>query len=105
MLVILNFIEIICHSAAEMKAIINMDDLLKKNTYKLDVSSADNEDLTSKLEVRRPSIFKWNCSSYCPSLSIFFSLLTSFELFDAFFVLYCKSLNSACHDHISVHLI
>ena len=49
--------EIICHSAAEMKAIINMDDLLKKNTYKLDVSSADNEDLTSKLEVRRLSIY------------------------------------------------
>ena len=37
--------------AAEMKAIINMDDLLKKNTFKLEVSVADNEDLTSKLQV------------------------------------------------------
>lgn len=38
-------------AAAEMKAIINMDDLLKKNTIKLEVTAADNEDLTSKLQV------------------------------------------------------
>ena len=34
-----------------MKAIINMDDLLKKNTLKLEISIADNEDFTSKLQV------------------------------------------------------
>ena len=34
-----------------MRAIINMDDQLKKNTLKLEISTADNEDLTSKLEV------------------------------------------------------
>lgn len=34
-----------------MKAIINMDELLKKNTLKLEVTAADNEDLTSKLQV------------------------------------------------------
>jgi hypothetical protein len=38
-------------AAAEMKAIINMDDLLKKNTIKLELTAADNEDLTSKLQV------------------------------------------------------
>ena len=41
-----------------MKAIINMDDLLKKNTIKLDVSLADNEDLTSKLQVSHLQIVR-----------------------------------------------
>lgn len=34
----------------EMKAIINMDDLLKKNTIKLEYANDDNENLSSKLE-------------------------------------------------------
>jgi hypothetical protein len=38
-------------TAAETKAIINMDDLLKKCTIKLELSMAENEDLTSKLQV------------------------------------------------------
>lgn len=37
-------------SATEMKAIINMDDLLKKNTIKLEYANDDNENLSSKLE-------------------------------------------------------
>ena len=39
-------------TASEIKAIINMDDLLKKCTMKLELSVAENEDLTSKLQVR-----------------------------------------------------
>jgi hypothetical protein len=39
-------------NATEMKAIINMDDLLKKNTVKLEYANDDNENLSSKLEGR-----------------------------------------------------
>ena len=39
-------------TAAETKAIINMDDLLKRCTIKLELSVAENEDLTSKLQAR-----------------------------------------------------
>ena len=45
--------------AAETKAIINMDDLLKRCTIKLELSVAENEDLTSKLQVRISIYLLW----------------------------------------------
>jgi hypothetical protein len=65
-------------AAAEMKAIINMDDLLKKNTIKLEVTAADNEDLTSKLQVS-PAQSKHGTGTV--TVTVMFSVATALLIF------------------------
>lgn len=85
-------------AAAEMKAIINMDDLLKKNTIKLEVTAADNEDLTSKLQVspaqsRHGTGTVTVMSSVATELLIFFDrILGAVDVICPFF-LFCSALH------------
>jgi hypothetical protein len=67
-------------AAAEMKAIINMDDLLKKNTIKLEVTAADNEDLTSKLQVS-PAQSKHGTGTGTVTVTVMFSVATALLIF------------------------